>query len=109
MRKRWTKRKSGTRDAWRGLEAMGKTLERCRKLRRGSAAASDVTVQRRYGFTVGATPWRRQRLVTQALDWVCGESGAPVMRSLLRIAEEKRQEGISPVTSRWNLAARESP
>ena len=56
MRKRWTKRKSGTRDAWRGLETMGKTLERCRKLRRGSVAASDVTVQRRYGFTVGATP-----------------------------------------------------
>jgi hypothetical protein len=53
----------------------------------------DVTVQQRYGFTVGAKPWRRKRLVTQALDGVCGESSAPAMRSLLRFAEEKLQEG----------------
>jgi hypothetical protein len=26
--------------------------------------ATDITVQRRYGFTVGAKPWRRKRLVT---------------------------------------------
>jgi len=33
----WEKRKSGTRDARRDLGAMGNTLERRRKLRRGSA------------------------------------------------------------------------
>jgi hypothetical protein len=68
LRKSWIKRKSGTRDAWRGLEVLVKTLERCRKLRRESAEALDVTILRRYGFTVRAKPWRRQRLVTQALD-----------------------------------------
>jgi len=31
--------------AWHGLQAMGKTLERERKLRRGSATAVDVTVR----------------------------------------------------------------
>jgi hypothetical protein len=33
---------------------VGKTLERCGKLRRGSAAVLDVTVLQRYGSTVGA-------------------------------------------------------
>jgi hypothetical protein len=43
--------------AWYGLQAMGKTLERERKLRRGSAASiGRNSPNRRNGFTAGARP-----------------------------------------------------
>jgi hypothetical protein len=87
----------------------GNTLERCRKLRRGSAVASDVTVQRRYGFTVGAKPWRRKRLVTQALSWVCGDRVPTQCGVYCALRRKNARREISPATSWRDLTVRENP
>jgi len=58
--------------AQRGRRAMGKTLERRHKLRRESAVSYGFNDSKgRYGFTVGATPWRR--LCASRHASVCGD------------------------------------
>jgi hypothetical protein len=51
--------------------SVGQDPGEAEKLRRGSAIANGVTARWWYGFTVGATPWRRQRSEKRAS--VCGD------------------------------------